>query len=74
MSNFLLRSAFTLLGVFATVGADPSFPQFPTQFQARVEVTAHLVDRTQDYPPWLRVIDVSYDYQSRKALAVVKVK
>lgn len=36
-------------------------PQFPEQFTARLEVTAHLVDRTNDYPPWMRTMDISYD-------------
>ena len=42
------------------------------QFTATVEVTAHLVDRSKPYPPWLRVIKVAYDYENRMARAVVE--
>mmetsp|Transcript_62229 Transcript_62229/g.140742 ORF Transcript_62229/g.140742 Transcript_62229/m.140742 type:complete len:241 (-) Transcript_62229:167-889(-) len=51
---------------------EPDFPTFPFRFSARVEITAHLVDRSKPYPPWLRVIQVSYDYPAKKALAVVE--
>jgi hypothetical protein len=47
-------------------------PKLPNRFTATVEVTAHLVDRTKEYPPWLRVIDVAYDYNSKKVKAVVE--
>jgi len=45
----------------STVAAEPTFPTFPAQFRATVEVTAHLVDRSKPYPPWKRVIAVDYD-------------
>jgi hypothetical protein len=30
------------------------------------------VDRTKDYPPWLRVIQVAYDFEAQKVKAVVE--
>ena len=47
-------------------------PTIPHQFSCTVEVTAHLVDRTKEYPPWLRVIEVKYDYLNKRASAIIK--
>ena len=71
-----MRSALVLLvsavacGGLADRSLDP--PEIPLQFTATVEVTAHLVDRTKDYPPWLRVIHISYDYINKRAHAAVE--
>ncbi|KAH8064607.1 hypothetical protein JL722_1484 [Aureococcus anophagefferens] len=46
-------------------------PEFPLQFRAVVETTAHLVDRAQDYPPWLRRVQLDYDYVNKRARAAV---
>ncbi|KAH8067740.1 hypothetical protein JL721_7296 [Aureococcus anophagefferens] len=45
-------------------------PEFPLQFRAVVETTAHLVDRAQDYPPWLRRVQLDY-YVNKRARAAV---
>ncbi|CAM9785617.1 unnamed protein product, partial [Sphacelaria rigidula] len=45
--------------------------QFPEQFSARLEVTAHLVDRTKGYPPWLRTMYITYDRPAGRAKVVV---
>jgi hypothetical protein len=64
---FLLSFLFVAEHVVCT----PPFPTFPTQFSARVEITAHLVDRSKPYPPWLKVINVKYDYDRQMAHAEV---
>jgi hypothetical protein len=64
--------AYLALAGLVVAAAAPEPPVMPLQFTATVEVTAHLVDRTQDYPPWLRVVRVSYDFVNRRALAVVE--
>ena len=46
-------------------------PKFPLQFEADLEITAHLVDRTKDYPPWLRKIKINYDYIKKFARAEI---
>ena len=46
-------------------------PEFPLQFRAVVSTTAHLVDRAQDYPPWLRRVELDYDYVNKRARAAV---
>lgn len=37
-------------------------PEFPLQFIARIDITAHLVDRSKAYPPWLRRVVLHYDF------------
>lgn len=64
----LLCSLFFIL---ETVVCTPPFPVFPQQFTATVEITAHLVDRSKAYPPWLKVINVKYDYPNQMAYAQV---
>jgi hypothetical protein len=49
----------------------PEAPTLPHQFSAKVEIIAHLVDRAKPYPPWLRVVDVKYDFEAGKASAEV---
>ena len=46
-------------------------PEFPLQFTCDLETTAHLVDRTKDYPPWLRKIKIHYDYINKLARAEI---
>ena len=57
-----------LLWLAAVVGAAP---EFPLQFVTTVETTAHLVDRSQEYPPWLRRVSLQYDYVNKRARAAV---
>ncbi|CAM9450145.1 unnamed protein product, partial [Chrysoparadoxa australica] len=44
---------------------------FPLQFTGDVEVTAHMVDRSKSYPPWLKKVKVDYDYNAGQAKAIV---
>ncbi|KAJ8602259.1 hypothetical protein CTAYLR_003640 [Chrysophaeum taylorii] len=46
-------------------------PQFPTQFVATVETTAHLVDKSKTYPPWLRRVRLAYDFVNKRARASI---
>lgn len=46
-----------------------SVPQLPLQFKAKVNITAHHVDKTKDYPPWLKQLEVHYDYTQKAFLA-----
>lgn len=46
--------------------------QIPEQFSARLEVTSHMVDRTKEYPPWIREMDISYDHVAGRAKVVVQ--
>ena len=46
-------------------------PSLPRSFSADLEVTAHLVDRTKDYPPWLRKITLNYDFDKKLARAEI---
>ncbi|CAN0092844.1 unnamed protein product [Laminaria digitata] len=46
--------------------------QFPEQFSARLDVVSHMVDRGRDYPPWIREMDIAYDYAAGRAKVVVK--
>lgn len=67
----LLWSTFTACIYLISANPDRSLPSFPRRFTATVEVTAHLVDRSKDYPPWLRIIHVVYDFEAKKARAEV---
>ena len=62
-----MRAAITCLLMAACGARKP--PALPKAFSADLEVTAHLVDRSKDYPPWLRVIDVKYDFVNQRASA-----
>mmetsp|Transcript_69950 Transcript_69950/g.221628 ORF Transcript_69950/g.221628 Transcript_69950/m.221628 type:complete len:230 (-) Transcript_69950:199-888(-) len=42
-------------------GADVPPPKLPKQFSATVTITAHRVDRSKEYPPRIRVMQVLYD-------------
>ncbi|OQR87045.1 hypothetical protein ACHHYP_09589 [Achlya hypogyna] len=44
-------------------------PVMPPHFEANLEITSHLVDRSVSYPPWLRRIKVRYDYAQKVARA-----
>jgi hypothetical protein len=68
----LLLLLISIRSAPAALAAPPPPPTFPKQFTCTVEVTAHLVDRTKDYPPWLRVIDVKYDFVNQRASAAVR--
>ncbi len=46
-------------------------PVFPAQFSAELQVTAHLVDKTQEYPPHLRRIALHYDFPAKRVRADV---
>lgn len=69
--GFTLSCISTLLLGFQVLTAALEPPTFPQQFTVTVEITAHLVDRTKEYPPWLKVIDVQYDYLNKRAYAAV---
>ncbi|CAM9472755.1 unnamed protein product, partial [Discosporangium mesarthrocarpum] len=47
-------------------------PSFPLQFSANLEVTAHMVDRSVEYPPWLRRMELNYDFEQRRAKVVIR--
>lgn len=66
-----ILTVVSFLFILETAVCAPVFPVFPSQFSARVEVTAHLVDRSKAYPPWLKVVNVKYDYDNQMAQAQV---
>ena len=67
-SNTMAKLACVLL--FAVGVCDGrKVPELPKQFSADLEITAHLVDRTKDYPPWLRKIHIKYDFDNKLARA-----
>ncbi|ETV68143.1 hypothetical protein H257_15874 [Aphanomyces astaci] len=49
--------------------SSPAPPQFPLQFEADLEITAHLLDATVAYPPSLRKMKIRYDYTQGLARA-----
>mmetsp|Transcript_5504 Transcript_5504/g.7441 ORF Transcript_5504/g.7441 Transcript_5504/m.7441 type:complete len:232 (-) Transcript_5504:145-840(-) len=52
--------------------AATSPPKLPTQFSAKINITAHNVDREKDYPPWLKKLEVWYDFDSGRFRAEFK--
>ena len=46
-------------------------PSLPLQFRAVLETTAHLVNRSESYPPWRRRIEIEYDYVNKRARAAI---
>mmetsp|Transcript_17296 Transcript_17296/g.65917 ORF Transcript_17296/g.65917 Transcript_17296/m.65917 type:complete len:248 (-) Transcript_17296:100-843(-) len=47
-------------------------PELPQQFSATVTTIAHLVDQTQDYPPWRKIMNVRFDYEAKLASAQIE--
>eukprot|EP00976_Prorocentrum_cordatum_P075634 1181972-Prorocentrum_minimum.AAC.1 len=47
-------------------------PQWPLQFSATVNITAHHVDKTKDYPPWWKRLEVHFDYENKRFRAEFK--
>lgn len=64
------RLAFCAAALVVAVSSAAA-PKFPLQFSADLEITAHLVDKTKDYPPWLRKIKINYDYIQKLARAEI---
>jgi hypothetical protein len=44
-------------------------PNFPLQFSATLEITAHLLPEDSSYPPHKRRMEIVYDYEKRRARA-----
>jgi len=66
---------FTLLNLFLwlpLMDADDLSFRLPEIFSAEVHITAHLVDRSQDYPPWLTVMEIHCDFKNKRAAIHVK--
>mmetsp|Transcript_13277 Transcript_13277/g.22426 ORF Transcript_13277/g.22426 Transcript_13277/m.22426 type:complete len:227 (+) Transcript_13277:154-834(+) len=61
----LLVCIFQFLAGARVAEAKPA-PQWPSQFSAKVNITAHNVDKTKDYPPWLKRLDVHFDYENKR--------
>mmetsp|Transcript_518 Transcript_518/g.1115 ORF Transcript_518/g.1115 Transcript_518/m.1115 type:complete len:230 (-) Transcript_518:163-852(-) len=67
LDTFGWKIAIVLLSLGSARGSSPpSPPKLPTQFTAKVNITAHHVDRTRDYPPWLKQLEVFYDYENKR--------
>jgi hypothetical protein len=65
------RALALALLVVASLAEERAPPSLPLQFSTDLEITAHLVDRTKDYPPWLRRITINYDYTQKQARAEI---
>ena len=59
----------TVVGMLVATAAraDPSPPVFPQQFTASITIEAHHCDKTKEYPPCMKYLQVHYDYPARKA-------
>ena len=44
-------------------------PIFPLQFTAQLQLTAHLIEPENEYPPRVRTMSIYYDYLNKKARA-----
>ena len=64
-----MRAAITCLLMVACGARKP--PALPKAFSADLEITAHLVDRSKDYPPWLRKLKLNYDFDQKLARAEI---
>ncbi|EQC40035.1 hypothetical protein SDRG_02692 [Saprolegnia diclina VS20] len=58
-----------LAACMAVHGSKMAPPGMPLHFDANIEITSHLVDRSKDYPPWLRRLKVRYDFDKKVARA-----
>ena len=65
-----LSCALLLAAAAAQDDASPP-PALPLQFRAVLETTAHLVNRSESYPPWRRRIEIDYDYVNKRARAAI---
>merc|ERR1711968_133094 len=62
-----LVATYVALLVTTVACADPSPPIFPQQFTASITIEAHHCDKTKEYPPCMKYLQVHYDYPARKA-------
>jgi len=66
-----MRALLLAFALLRPADSERTPPKLPLQFSADLEITAHLVDRTKDYPPWLRKIKVHYDHTKKLARAEI---
>eukprot|EP01036_Dinobryon_divergens_P047514 gene47514-63700_t len=62
--HFLVSSYLS----FANNVQNPS-PSFPLQLSANIEISAHLIEESQEYPPKKRRMTIYYDYIHKLARA-----
>ena len=48
------------------------YPVFPLQISADIEITAHLIEPDNDYPPRVRRMSIYYDYLNKLARADIE--
>eukprot|EP00967_Tisochrysis_lutea_P149369 scaffold286992_cov31-Tisochrysis_lutea.AAC.1 len=62
------KASVAALGIAAWLaGARKVAPAAPQQFSARIEITAHQLNATAEYPPYKRYLTVYFDFAVRFA-------
>ena len=66
-----LALVLLLTGSVVRSSSDNKVPEasFPLQFSASLDITAHLISATSEYPPRMRRIEIKYDYINKVARA-----
>lgn len=63
----MIRSRlFPIAVLFVQLCSGKEPPKLPLKWTARINITAHHVDKTKDYPPWLKRMKVLYDYENKR--------
>ena len=71
MKSHMLTLIFNLAYLFLTCFSQENSPapSFPVQFSAKIKITAHLIEESNEYPPRIRKMSVLYDYMNKRARA-----
>lgn len=68
--GLLFLTAVVAMELWPSSDAHPEL-KLPQQFQASLEITAHLVDPAQSYPPRERHMNIYYDHPKHFARAEI---
>ena len=61
-----------ITGILIVCLSADELPIFPLQLSAKIEITAHLIDPDNEYPPRIRKLKIYYDYINKVARADIE--
>lgn len=73
--DFFVKLLLTLsiaLSIFTFLVESSPILQFPLQFSASIEITAHQIDEASEFPPRTKRMTVYYDYIEKRARADIE--
>ena len=68
----MLYFCILLLFLLSCCVCEEKIAKFPFEFSANIEITAHLIDESSEFPPRTRHMTVYFDYKNKKARADIE--